>query len=224
MAGKVVLGAAVGGGVLALGLLTACGGPGQAAAGGGTTTPPGTASDFAPVTTSASAGSGAGAVTTGTAVSRCHTKDLSARVGAVSTNASHGSTVTLVYTNVSGHECTMDGYGGVDLHGPADPNGPVFSLRRDPDVQGRDADSLPKPGRVTLVPGGKAHTVITFGLFETGDVGSMGSTRWVPTDIVSTPPNETTSLTTPWPTGVPVLRDDAATISHSYISPVESGA
>lgn len=216
MAGKVVLGAAVGGGVLALGLLTACAGPGQAAA-GGTTTPPGTVSDFAPVTTSAPAGSGA--VTTGTAVSRCHIKDLSAHVGAVST-----TTVTLVYTNMSGQPCTMDGYGGVDLHGPADPNGPVFSLRRDPDVQGRDANTLPKPGRVTLAPGGTAHTVITFGRYETGDIGSMGSTRWVPTDIVSTPPNETTSLTTAWPTGVPVLRDDAATISHSYISPIESGA
>jgi hypothetical protein len=118
----------------------------------------------------------------------------------------------------------MDGYGGIDLHGPSDPNGPVFSLRRDPDVQARDAAKLPKPTLVALAPGGVAHTVITFGLWTQGDIGSNGSTKWVPTEIVSTPPNETTSLTTPWPTGIPVVRDDGATVSGSYISPVESGA
>lgn len=224
MGNKLLLGAAVGGGVLALGLLSACSGAVASGAGAAATTSL-SAPTFAPVPSGADTTPATSGVGTASApISRCHTKDLSARVGTAVTNANAGSTVTLVYTNISGHTCTMDGYGGVDLHGPADPNGASFSLRRDPDVQGRDDDKLPKPKLVTLAAGGTAHTVITFGRYEPGDVGSMGSTKWVPTQIVSTPPNETTSLTTPWPTGIAVFRDDSATVSHSYISPVESGA
>lgn len=222
MSSKVLWGTAVGTGALALGLLTACSGGAQAS--GTATTPPQPTSDFSPVTNAPTETATHDTVTASTAVSRCHTSDLTAHLGKLVSNANTGSTVELVYTNKSDHKCTMDGYGGVDLHGPSDPNGTVFSLRRDPDVQGRDADRLPKPTKVTLAPGGTAHTVITFGRYEPGDIGSLGSTRWVPTEIVSTPPNETTQLTTQWPTGIPVLRDDGATVSHSYISPIESGA
>lgn len=219
MGSKALWTAAVGGGALTLGLLGACSGAttGNAAA----TTQP----TFTPVSANSAAAAPSASSTApqadGTAaISRCHTGDLSARLGTVT----DGDTVHLIYTNKSGHTCTMDGYGGVDLHGPADPNGPVFSLRRDPDVQGRDADKLPKPSLVTLAPGGTAHTVITFGRYSPGDIGSQGSTKWVPTQIVSTPPDETTSLTTPWLPDTPVVRDDGATISRSYLSPIESGS
>src|SRR6202000_508756 len=90
------------------------------------TTGPGTAPS-AVTSTTATAGAGVAEAD----VSRCHTSDLSAHLGPLTT----GDSVHLVYTNPSGHTCTMDGYGGVALRGPADPTGPVFSLRRDPDVQ-----------------------------------------------------------------------------------------
>lgn len=238
----------IGGGALALGLLTACSGQVDAhwsgQENGSTANQPNASvannsggsgsnadSDSGSGTglgTGSNPGSGSGsgsgkAGTTSSVVPRCHTADLSARLSTVATHEGGSSSVNLVYTNTSSHTCTMDGFGGVDLHGPADPNGPVDSLRRDPDVQGRDAARLPKPALVRLAPGGTAHTLITFEQYTDGDIGTAGSTNWVPTSVVSTPPDETSQLTTSWPTGVSVLRLDGATIEHTFISPIKSG-
>jgi hypothetical protein len=236
--------AVVGGGAVALALVTGCSGQvnahwtgdttGSATNGSGSVqgsatqpTSSGTAGDPDVATDSGTeSGSDGKAKAAGTAsalVSRCHTADLSVRMG---TPAYHldGGSVPLVYTNVSGHTCTMDGFGGVDLHGPADPNGPVDSLRRDPDVQGRDAADLPRPTLVRLAPGGTAHTLITFRSPAGGDIGSSGSTSWTPTEVVCTPPDETTTLSTPWLHGVGVLRQDSATVSDTYLGPVQVGS
>lgn len=238
--------ATIGGGALALGLLTACSGQvnahwsgqdGSATAsvansgsGSGSTADKG-AGSASGSGSGAAAGSGSGAGggsgntdTTSQVVPRCHTTDLSSHLGSATSHADSASFVDLVYTNTSSHVCTMNGYGGVDLHGPADPNGPVDSLRRDPDVQGRDAGQLPKPSLVRLAPGGSAHTLITFDSDTDGSTGTSGSTNWIPTEVVSTPPNETTQLTTPWLNGVSVLRLDGATVEHTFISPILSGA
>ncbi len=177
------------------------------------------------------AGSGTQA-TTSAAVSRCHTADLSTHLGAVSPAAASGEqahTVSLVYTNTSGRTCTLNGFAGVDLRGPDDPNGPVDSLRRSPDPQLSPSDpryvAPGRPSLVTLTPGGSAHTLITFAENApgSGTTGSNGSTTWTPTSVVCTPPDETASLTTSWPAGVSVLRQDSATVSDTYIGPIQSG-
>lgn len=173
---------------------------------------PSTASASASPTTAATgaevAGSGAGQVSS-TSVPRCHTADLSARLG-----AKHGTdqaTVPLVYTNTSGHTCTLDGFGGVDLHGPNDANfGPVYSLPR----------QSATPKLVRLAPGASGHVLITY-LVGDGTPGPDVD-NWRPTTVVATPPDETTQLTVPWSDDV--QRQDAATHPGTYIGPVTEGA
>jgi hypothetical protein len=220
--------AIIGSGAVALGLVTGCSGQMSAQV----SDQPTSSAANQPTATTTTTGNGGGTTGSGTAgsagvasaaVSRCHTADLSARLG-TPTRHDDGGTVPLVYTNISQRVCTMDGFGGVDLHGPSDPNGAVDSLRRDPDVQGRDAASLPKPTLVRLAPGATAHTLITFHSPGDGDIGSLGSTSWTPTEVVCTPPNETTQLSTPWLPGVGVLRQDGATVSDTYIGPVQPGS
>jgi uncharacterized protein DUF4232 len=180
--------------------------------------------------------SGAGstdATTDSAASGRCHTGDLTAHLGTPTTTPNGGfvsGRVDLIYTNTSGRTCTMDGFGGVDLQGPADPNGPVDSLRRGATGQLDPSDPryvpTPTPTLVTLTPGASAHTLITFASNTPngGNVGSNGSVSWTPTTLVATPPNETTSLTTPWLSGTNVFRDDSATVAMTYITPVQPGA
>ena len=110
-------------------------------------------------------------------VSRCHTSDLSAHLGPLTT----GDSVHLVYTNTSGHTCLLRGVPGLNLHGPADPNGPVYSLYRQD-----------RGGSVTLAPGASASARVVV-LSDTGDgsFGSNHSTNWTPTwrpDICRTSP------------------------------------
>lgn len=165
--------------------------------------------------------------------SRCHSADLTARLGSPTPAGGDASlsayTISLIYTNTSGRTCTLDGYAGVDLTGPSDPNGPVDSLRRGPDPQLSPSDpryiSAGTPTLVTLAPGASAHTEIDFASNTPGSgaVGSDGSTMWTPTQVVATPPNETASVTLAWPAGMNVFRQDAATISDTYITPVEPG-
>ena len=177
---------------------------------------------------SVTAGSGSPQATTSSAT-RCGTSDLHAKLGAETGADGAAHTVSLVYTNISGHTCTMNGFGGVDLRGPADPNGAVDSLRRGPDPQLSPSDpryvSPGRPSLVTLAPGASAHTVITFASNTpgSGTTGSNGSTTWTPDTVVWTAPDDTSSLTIAWLPGVNVLRQDSATISGTYIGPVVSG-
>ncbi len=111
---------------------------------------------------------------------------------------------TLILTNVSQESCTLRGYPGVDLVGPAYPaDGPTYTLPR--------RSGNPQP--LTLAPGASASSRLTF--LPTPD-------GWVPRTIVVTPPDATTQLETPWiPGGIAVLRQDGATHPGTYIGPLE---
>jgi hypothetical protein len=176
---------------------------------------------------------GTQSASTTAAVGRCHTGDLSAHLGKPTPAGGNAGlaayTIPLVYTNVSARTCTLTGFAGIDLRGPSDPNGPVDSLRRGPDPQLSPSDpryiSSGQPTVVTLTPGASAHTEIDFASNTpgSGSVGSNGSTMWTPTQAVCTPPNETASLAVSWPAGVNVFRQDSATVSATYITPIEPG-
>jgi hypothetical protein len=118
-----------------------------------------------------------------------------------------------VYTNTSRSGCLLRGVPGLDLHGPADPNGPVYQLPR----QDRGG-----PG-VMLAPGASAAARVVVLSYEQGSVGSAGSTRWTPTRLVTIPPGETTPLTVTWPAGLTVLRQDAATHPGSWVESFKAG-
>jgi hypothetical protein len=119
------------------------------------------------------------------------------------------SGLSLVYTNTSSRSCTLTGIPGLDLHGPADPNGPVYTLRRSPD----------KGATLTLAPGASASARLVILSDSPGSFGSEGSRNWVPTQLVTIPPGETTPLTVPWPAGLTVMRQDEATHPGSWIGP-----
>lgn len=121
----------------------------------GTTSPSATASATtaaaAPSTGGgSSSGTGSGAGTgSGTGTKRCHTADLTVKAG-----ASDGATGTfhtnLVFTDKSGHSCTLYGYPGVSW--VAGDNGAQVN------------DPFQRAGgtrrTITLAPGGQAHTVL----------------------------------------------------------------
>jgi hypothetical protein len=151
--------------------------------------------------------------TTAAEVARCVAADLAARLGARAGDPGSGQlTVPIVYTNTSKKPCRIWGVPGVDLHGPADPNGPVYSLPRP------GADQAQQ--RFTLVPGASATATITYLTDTPGSVGSFGSTGWVPAQVVTTPPGDTSSLTMPWTTGDTVLRQDSATRPGTFVGPL----
>lgn len=144
-------------------------------------------------------GSGSGATVRGCTLDR-----LGAALGSTTGEAGQRHT-TVIWTNTSSSTCTMTGFGGVDLHGPADPMGTTYSLPR----------SSKKPTKVTLAPGGKAHTTITW-------LPPQDGSGWTPTQIVITPPDEVSSAALQWPGGA-VLRQDAATHPGTFIDPVAPG-
>ncbi|KAA2256331.1 DUF4232 domain-containing protein [Solihabitans fulvus] len=143
---------------------------------------------------------------------RCHTQDLSARLGTPQGAPDAQQTVALIYTNTSGRACTLNGFVGVDLHGADHLTfGPTFSLTRNSDT----------PALITLAPGGTAHATITV-LAPSVRGPNDGQDAWTPDSVVTTPPDETTQLTVPW-TGGPVLRQDGATHPGSFVGSLVEG-
>jgi Protein of unknown function (DUF4232) len=136
---------------------------------------------------------------------RCTLDQLTASLGRTTGEAGQRHT-TVVWTNTSTSDCVMDGFGGVDLHGPDDPMGRTYSLPR----------TSAAPQSFTLAPGHAAHTTITW-------LPPQDGPGWTPTAILATPPNETRSARLDWPGGA-VLRQDGATHPGSYIGPVSPGA
>jgi hypothetical protein len=112
----------------------------------------------------------------------------------------------LVYLNTSARPCLLHGVPGLDLRGPADPNGSAYSLRR-----------VDKGGGRTLAPGASASARVVVLPYSDGSRGSEGSRRWTPTQLVTIPPGETTPLTVPWPADLTVLRQDEATHPGSWV-------
>lgn len=191
-------------------LLGACGSTGgQAAAPTDASVPPSEAAATPTTPAPLPARSETAAPTSSGTTPRCHTSDLSARLGAKSGTGQ--VTVPVIYTNVSDHVCTMQGFGGVDLDGPEYPTwGPTYSLPRQ--------EATPQPVRLPL--GGHAHVVITY-LVDDGQSNVSGP--WTPTTVVVTPPDETTQLHLAWTAGDAVARQDAATHPGTYIGPVTAG-
>lgn len=144
---------------------------------------------------------------------RCTASDLGLRLGDRGPEPSPGQrTVALVYTNISNRPCYVSGVPGVDLMGPADPNGPTYSVARP------NADAA-QP-RYTLGPGRKATATLTYLTDTPGSVGSQGSKGWIPTQIITTPPGDTHQLLTPWTLGDTVVRQDAATHPGTFVGPL----
>ncbi|WP_216897716.1 DUF4232 domain-containing protein [Nocardia alni] len=152
-------------------------------------------------------------------LARCHTGDLSARLGSqaqvqVNEQGELGAAgihynLPLIFTNNSAHACVMSGFPGVDLIGPGAP----YSLPR-----------TGTPASVTLAPGASAHSTIYYidpsGSAPAGETASL----WIPTHLEVTPPNETTQLSVPWGVGDPVDNADKASGSvAAHITPVETG-
>lgn len=138
---------------------------------------------------------------------RCTANELAVKLGAPAKNSYGQFEIPLVFTNTGAKPCRLIGVPGVDLHGPADPNGPVYSLPR---VDDGDKDALAAPGQSST-----AHLVVL--PYSDGSEGSNGSGKWVPTELVTTPPGQTIPLTVAWPPGISVLRQDTATHPGSSV-------
>jgi hypothetical protein len=221
-----IMRASLGAGLLATGLLLAgCGGnsaptPSPMSAGSepsSSSSTPSSSDQAAGSGSSGSGSSGSGSSGSGSSGSgssgggsqgggRCTLSSLTASLGRTTGEAGQRHTV-VVWKNTSSTACTMTGFGGVDLRGPNDPQfGGTYSLPR----------SSKKATAVRLPPGGTAHTLITW-------LPPQDGPGWTPTNIVITPPDETSSATVKWPGGA-VLRQDAATHPGTFIDPVAAGS
>ncbi|SEP49017.1 DUF4232 domain-containing protein [Amycolatopsis saalfeldensis] len=137
--------------------------------------------------------------------------DVQGQLGAAGTHYK----VNLVWTNHSGHSCTMQGFGGVDVVGPGQgSNHPTFSLPRMGET----------PAVVKLAAGGTAHTTINYIDPSGVQPDSQAAQLWTPTHLSVTPPNETTHLSVPWTLGTPFYQDSEAGIAAAGISPVIAGS
>lgn len=183
-----------------LGVLTlaACGAPTDTAAPAATTPPP--SSSPAPTTSAAT-------TTAEAETARCTAADLTLSVGEPTGEGQRE--LPLIYTNSSDRPCEAYGVPGVDLVGPDDPNGDTYSVLR-PGAQDEQASG-------TLQPGAAATAPLTYLTDSPGSVGSLGSTGWVPTEIVTTPPGDTEQLRAPWSSGDTVTRQDSATRPGTYV-------
>lgn len=107
---------------------------------------------------------------------------------------------SVLLTNISDQTCTLQGYPGVDLVGPGgqypgvppDPANPPFDGIVSASRTGGDVQP------VVLVPGATASSRVGF-MPKTTATGLAPA--WAPTTIVATPPDTTTQLHTPWPSG-----------------------
>jgi uncharacterized protein DUF4232 len=162
-------------------------------------------SPSAPPSASAPPGAGAGG---GTSTS-CRAAQLAARLGQPRPLEPGVRAVPLIYTNTSDRDCQLRGAPSVELHGPDDPNGPVFEM------SARDTGGP----TVTLRPGASASASIVIREDAPGRTGHAGSTGWTPTTLVSTPPGDTASLSTRWTVGGTVLREDSSTHPDEYAEP-----
>ncbi|WP_329062374.1 DUF4232 domain-containing protein [Amycolatopsis sp. NBC_01480] len=141
---------------------------------------------------------------------RCTTADLSASLGSPTQHqdAAGQFDVPLKYTNTSSHSCALHGVPGVDLVGPDDPNGTTYHLPR-------IDNGVPMN---VVEPGQSATATVTVLTQTPGSVGSLGSTGWTPTRLVTIPPGQTQPLTVAWPSSLTVMRQDSATHPGSFVN------
>jgi len=148
-------------------------------------TPPGTAKT--PPGTATTASTATGPAPTGT---RCRTPDLTGALSGLNSSTGHRY-ARLVLTNVSGHTCTVYGYGGLQLA--------TASRQPLPTIQRRDPTHPPR--LVRLAPGGKASSVLAWGVVPSGSEPVTGPCEPQPSLLLVIPPDETTQLAVPWRSG-----------------------
>jgi Domain of unknown function (DUF4232) len=148
---------------------------------------------------------GSGSAATSATAPRCATTALDVALGDITQTVNTQYQVPIVFTNVSAQPCSLLGFPGTDF-GAAGAQ-PV-SLVRTP----------AKPVRVSVMPGGQAHAVLTFltGPDPTCDAGGP----WIPSTLTVTPPDDTTSVQIPWPGGSVDDCQTGATHPGSFIGPV----
>ncbi|MFD5701329.1 DUF4232 domain-containing protein [Streptomyces lasiicapitis] len=120
-----------------------------------------------------------GATKTGDKATFCKTKDLSIGAEDAAPNASAGR-INITMTNGGSATCSATGFAGVDIKDADNTSNPIERGQAQPRV-------------TTLKPGDTAVFNLTYDIDTTGD--SLAS----PTDIKVTPPNETQTVTLPWP-------------------------
>ncbi|MFI6007261.1 DUF4232 domain-containing protein [Streptomyces sp. NPDC051243] len=189
--------------VALLSLAAACGS--GAEAGGAVRTPGGTSSGTATVGTGSPATepgtTGPGTADTGSPVTqsaaaapRCHTSELSARIGRPSPGAGQRN-FPIVLTNTTDRTCSVRGYPGaafVDASGRQ--LGP--DPKRSPDT----------PTTVSLAPGRSAWAGLTYASPEIS-----GARTAVPEALLVTPPDERDPLKVAWTAGeVPVAGNESS--------------
>jgi len=104
---------------------------------------------------------------------RCHTADLAVEVGQSDSGMGHTG-LNLALVNRSTHRCRIYGYGGIQLLDAAGAALPTRQLRHGP-----------APQLITLRPGGRAYSVLTW-IFSTEAPPCSSSTF-----LLVTPPDET---------------------------------
>jgi hypothetical protein len=208
-------GALTAGGVVLVGLLTACGAGGSSTASAPQTLPgtagpasatqsgtSGTTAATTPAAPAASTGStssnsSTSSQTTRTAASgtRCHTSDLRASVGKNDPGAGQEN-FPVVLTNRSGRTCTVYGYPGA-----AFVNASGKQVGPDP------KRSSGKATTVALAPGASAWAGLTF-----SNPLVSGAHSTTPAAILITPPDETTSLKVTWSQGAVPTSGNASSV------------
>ncbi|MEU4311010.1 DUF4232 domain-containing protein [Nocardia sp. NPDC024068] len=143
------------------------------------------------------------AATSAAAPAPCSAETLNIGTRERPTDSPGQGRLEIVLTNTSAQSCAVQGYLGVDLAGPDDPAfGPTYSLPR------QEVGFAP----VVVEPGSAVSSDLTY------LPGGPGG--WVPATIVVTPPDTTTQLQAPWPSGASVQRQDGATHPGTYIGPL----
>jgi hypothetical protein len=120
---------------------------------------------------------------------QCTTADLSAKVGQVDAGAGQRQ-APLVLTNHSGHTCRTEGYVGLQLA--------TAGGRKLPTSTARSGGTTPL---VTLKPGQKAVTQLSWTVVATGSEPVDGPCEGTPSDLLVIPPNQTTQTATAWKNG-----------------------
>jgi hypothetical protein len=126
-----------------------------------------------------------GGASSGRALARCHTADLSARFGFIQ-GAAGSRFGPLVLTNRSSRSCTFYGYIGGQLYAASGRRLRTRIVR----------DHSVRPRVVTVAPGRSARTELHWSAIPSGGTGCPR-----PASIAVTPPDERTQLHVRWTDG-----------------------
>ncbi|MEV0479570.1 DUF4232 domain-containing protein [Streptomyces sp. NPDC050508] len=165
---------------------------------GGTDTATGSDSTSTSSGTSTSTSSGSGV----TSSSRCHTSELSAKVGGNDPGAGQEN-FPIVLTNASGRTCTVRGYPGAAFVNAS-------GQQLGPDPQRESGSTVTT---VTLKPGQSAWAGLTFSNPEIS-----GAKTATPTTLVVTPPDEKDPLKVKWTNGTVPVSGNASSVRLTVFS------